>query len=112
MNSIPSKYVSDDGNSERETQPELLADMSGEFSFCKVEEEDVLGLLRNPDTVKTVSPDGISAKLWKMAALGVSSSLTSLFNFCIKHGQILDEWKHAKDTPVPIVSSPESAHNY
>ncbi len=115
FNGFFSKYVSvseDTEGSECEILPDQLADGAGEFIFQKIEEEDVLRLLCSLDTTKAVGLDGISAKLLKMSGPGVSSSLTSLFNFCIESGQMPDEWKHAKVTPVPKVSNPEGAENY
>ena len=46
----------------------------------KVEAEDVLGLLISLDVNKATGSDGISAKLLRTCASGISPNLTSLFN--------------------------------
>ena len=92
--------------------PEKLAGSAGEFDLLKTEEEDVLMMLRTLDTTKAAGVDGISARVLKMAAPGISHSLTSLFNFCLESGQLPDEWKHAKVTPVPKVSMPDTADKF
>jgi len=45
----------------------------------------------------------------KMAAPGISDSVTSLFNVCLESGQMPDEWKLAKVTQV---SSPDSTDKF
>ena len=72
-----------------------------EFSFTRVEEEEVLKLLRGLDVNKAVGVDAISAKLLRIAAPGISASLASLFNHSLESGQIPQEWKSANVTPVP-----------
>ena len=71
-----------------------------EFSFTRVEEEEVLKLLRGLDVNKAVGVDAISAKLLRIAAPGISASLASLFNHSLESGQIPQEWKSANVTPV------------
>ena len=48
-----------------------------EFKFSTIEEEDVLKLLCSLDPNMAVGVDGISAKLLRTAAPGISHSLTS-----------------------------------
>ena len=71
-----------------------------EFSFNKVEEEDVLALLRSLEVNKATGSDGLSAKLLQTCAFGISSSLTSLLNYSLESGQVPQEWKLANITPV------------
>ena len=71
-----------------------------EFKFEKIEEEDVLKLLRGLDVNKAVGLDNIIAKLLRMAAPAISQSLASLFNFSLESGQVAGEWKSARVTPV------------
>ena len=64
------------------------------------------------DTSKDVGMDMVSAKLLKMAAGGISRSLTSLFNFSLESGQIPLEWKAANVTPVPKGGDSELIENF
>jgi len=111
-----SKWVSTssdtDDDAELENLPEKLIKNVGEFSFHKVDEEVVLVLLHSLDPAKATGLDGFSARMLKMAAPGISDSVTSLFNVCLESGQMPDEWKLAKVTPVPKVSSPDSTDKY
>ena len=78
-----------------------LPECGHEFHFKKVEEDEVLRLLRGLDVNKAVGVDAIGAKLLKTAASGIGASLTTLFNHCLERGQISQEWKLANVTPVP-----------
>ena len=83
-----------------------------EFKFEKIEEEDVLKLLRGLDVNKAVGLDNISAKLLRMAAPAISQSLASLFNFSLESGQVAGEWKFARVTPVPKGKNSEGVDNF
>ena len=58
------------------------------FSFKKIDEDDVLTVLRALDTNKAVGVDEISAKLLRITAPSIARSLASLFNFSLEHGQV------------------------
>ena len=83
-----------------------------EFKFEKIEEEDVLKLLRGLDVNKAVGLDNISAKLLRMAAPAISQSLASLFNFSLESGQVAGEWKFARVTLVPKGKNSEGVDNF
>ena len=51
--------------------------------------------LTNLNVKKATGADGISAKLLRMAAPGIATSLTKLFNYSLKTGQIPRDWKAA-----------------
>lgn len=57
-------------------------------------------LLRSLDVNKATEMDGISGKILRMTAPAISRSLMSLYNFSLGTGQIANEWKLAKVTPV------------
>ena len=61
---------------------------------------------------KATGPDGISTKLLKMAALAISHSLTSLFNYSLSQGKFPAAWKEANVTPVPKSGDKHSVNNY
>ena len=56
--------------------------------------------LTNLNVKKATGADGISAELLRMATPGIATSLTKLFNYSLKTGQIPREWKAAHATPV------------
>ena len=56
--------------------------------------------------------DGISAKILRTVAAGISESLTSLFNASLRSGEMPREWKSAHVTPVHKGGDVESAENY
>ena len=66
---------------------------NGEFRFHRIEEEDVLNLLKWVDINKASGVDQIGARVLRMIAEGISHSLTSLFNTILDTGQFLvDRW--------------------
>ena len=69
-------------------------------------------LLHSLDPAKATGLDGHSVRMLKMAAPGISESITWLFNICLESGQMPDEWKYARVTPVSQVSSPDSADKF
>ena len=56
--------------------------------------------LRNLDPNKTIGTEGISGKILRTTAAGISRSLTSLFNGSLRSGEIPKEWKSAHVTAV------------
>ena len=82
-----------------------------QFEFKQIKESDVLKVLRSLDPNKACGADGISAKLLKMVAPGISQGLTCLFNTSLKNGETPQEWKSAHVTPVPKVGDSEAVTN-
>ena len=96
-----------------ETDAHLLVPaVEDDFHFQRIKEEDVLRILKSLDTSKAVGVDMVSAKLLKLAAEGISQSLTSLFNSSLESGQIPLEWKAANVTPVPKGGDSEFIENF
>ena len=56
-------------------------------------------MLRSLDPNKAVGSDEVSAKILRVAAAGISGSLTSLFNYSLESGELPGEWKSAHITP-------------
>ena len=86
--------------------------VADEFRFHRIEEEDVLKLLRRLDIDKAMGMDKISAKILRYAADGIYQSLTSLFNSSLETGRTPSEWKSADVTPVPKVGNTEHVENF
>ena len=73
-----------------------LAPAQTSFKFQRISEETVMKKLLTLDERNATGPDKISAKLLKLVAPSVASSLASLFNYSILSGQFPSEWKEAK----------------
>ena len=89
-----------------------LRGCENEFKFDRVKEEEVLALLRSLDPNKAVGSDEVSAKILRVAAAGISGSLTSLFNYSLESGELPGEWKSAHITPVPKGGDSEVVVSY
>ena len=63
------------------------------FKFHEIAPNDVQLLLQNGNTNKASGIDGISAKILKIAAPFISSSLTLIFNQSILTGVFPNDWK-------------------
>lgn len=68
--------------------------------------------MRNLDPNKAIGTEGISAKILRTTAAGISRSLTSLFNASLRSGEIPKECKLAHVTAVHKGDDAESAVNY
>lgn len=91
---------------------EMVPMCESTFKFDMIEEEDVLKILKGLDSNKAVGVDGISSKLLKTVAGGISRSLTSLFNTSLTSGKVPSEWKSAQVTPVHKGGDSELTGNY
>ena len=80
--------------------------------FHRIEEEDVLNLLKQVDTNKASGVDQIGARVLRMAAEGIIHSLTSLFNTSLDTGQVPVEWKSANIIPIPKSGTSECLDNF
>ena len=75
-------------------------------------EEDVFDLLVSLNVTKSSGPDNISPHMLKFTAGAIAPGLTLLFNKSLKSGVVPKEWKIARITPVPKVSSPKTPDNF
>ena len=64
------------------------------FKFTAISEAEVLKILSRLDISKSTGPDGISARLLKLAAPSISGSLATLFNYSLMSGCMPNEWLH------------------
>lgn len=90
---------------------ENLSSFDSVFRLARIE-EDVLSCLRNLDPNKAIGTEGITAKILRTTAAGISRSLTSLFNASLRSGEIPKEWKSVHVTAVHKGGDAESAVNY
>ena len=75
-------------------------------------EEEVYNMLRTLDVSKSNGHDNISARILKETALSMTSIVTQLFNISIKLGELPDEWKVARVSPIPKSGKSSDPTNY
>ena len=73
---------------------------SNHFHFVPVTVEAVLDGLKSLVVAKASGPDGLAARILKLAAPMIAGSLTTLFNVCLTEGVFPDDWKLANVYPV------------
>ena len=73
---------------------------SSDFDIPSISQKDVAEILLSIPSHKATGDHVISAKLIKIAALGIIPSLTRLLNHCLNTKTFLNVWKVAKVTPV------------
>ena len=86
--------------------------VNARFEFTEIDKETVLHHLTTLNVKKATGVDGISAKLLRMAAPGIATSLTKLFNYSLKTGQIPRDWNATHVTLVHKKDVKELAENY
>ena len=89
-----------------------LPPLDCEFKLERIEEEEVLKLLKSLDVNKVVGLDCISARLLRKTTPAISHSLTSLFHYSLESGSVASEWKLARVTPVPKTRNSEEVNNF
>ena len=75
-------------------------------------EDEVYGLLSTLDVTKANGHDDISAIMLKETAVSITPVITKLFNASIWFGEIPDEWKVARITPIPKGGNASDPGNY
>ena len=75
-------------------------------------EDEVYELLCTLDTTKSSGDDDISARMLKETALSITPVVTQLFNISLKLGEIPDEWKIARVSPIPKSHNKSNPGNY
>ena len=80
--------------------------------FHEIAPNDVQLLLQNVNTNKALGIDGISAKILKIAAPCISSSLTVIFNQFILRGVFPNDWKISKVIPIYKSGAKDEMTNY
>ena len=80
--------------------------------FHEIASNEVQLLLQNMNTNKASGIDGISAKILKIAAPCISSSLTLIFNQSILTGVFPNDWKTSKVIPIYKSEAKDEMTNY
>ena len=80
--------------------------------FHEIAPNDVQLLLQNVNTNKALGIDGISAKILKIAAPCISSSLTLIINQSILTGVFPNDWKMSKVIPIYKSRAKDEMTNY
>jgi len=75
-------------------------------------EDEVYELLCSLDPTKANGHDNISARMLKETALSITPAVTQLFNIFIRLGEIPEEWKTARVTPIPKSRDHSTPENY
>ena len=75
-------------------------------------EDEVYDLLSTLDVTKANGHDDISATMLKKTAMSITPVITELFNTSIRLGEIPDEWKVARITPIPKGGNASDPGNY
>ena len=73
---------------------------SSQFHFVPVTVEAVLDSLNSLVVSKATGPDGLPARILKLAAPMIAGSLSTLFSVCLTEGVFPDDWKLANVHPV------------
>ena len=80
--------------------------------LCTDLEDEVYDLLSNLDVTKANGHDDISATMLKKTAMSITPVITELFNTSIWLGEIPDELKVARITPIPKGGNASDPGNY
>ena len=90
--------------------PEITDDDIPANFLCT--ENKVYDLLCSLDTAKASGHNGISARMLKETALSITPAVTELFNISIRLGEIPDEWKIARISPIPKTNDRSNPGKY
>ena len=71
-----------------------------QFKFNSIMEEDTLKMLQNLPSSNNIDVLGFDSLLLNLSSDVIYSSLTVLFNMSLNTGQIPDDWKKARVTPI------------
>jgi len=91
-----------------------IGDGSSVLSFSHKMKVFHIDLMSNLDITKANGPDDISARMLKETALSITSTpvVTHLFNISITLGELPDEWKMARVSPIPKSGNHSDPGNY
>ena len=88
------------------TGPESL------FTLSEISEYEVFQLLNDLKVSKSTGIDSIPSRVLKISAEIISPSLAWIFNFCIKTGVYIDDWKKAWVVPIYKSENRKKCENY
>ncbi len=94
-------------------QCNALSSVSVQFQIPAITTDQIKKLLQCMPCHKATGLDGIGARVLKVAAPSISSSLARLINHCIETGEFPSKWKSVKVTPIyKGCGSKEDMNNY
>ena len=82
------------------------------FEFTPVNENDVIGIVRNLRNTKSVGLDNISVFVLKLCAHEITPSITYLMNLSLISGQFPKQWKIAKIIPIHKSGDKDTPSNF
>ena len=90
--------------------PPVNSEGSCDSILCS--EEEVYNLLCSLDTTKSNGDDDISAIMLHNTAFSITEAVTNMFNTSISLGELPDEWKVSRFTPIPKHGDRTNPSNY
>ena len=90
--------------------PKIVPHECPENFLCSA--DAVYELLCSLDPTKANGHDDISARMLKETALSITPAVTQLFNISVRLGEIPEEWKTARVTPIPKSRDHSTPENY
>ena len=82
------------------------------FEFQSITVDQVFKLLQSLDSRKATGLDGVSSRLIKAGAASLAYPLTSLFNLSLSTGEVPQQWKTSRVTPLFKEGSRTEVNNY
>ena len=82
------------------------------YGSIQCSEDEVYNLLCSLDTSKSNGDDDISAVMLRNTALSITEAVTKIFNISISLGELPDEWKVSRVTPIPKNGDRTNPSNY
>ena len=94
------------------TNPRLSNSLTNSLANIDFTPEDVLDILLSMDITKAMGLDGLPNYLLKYCAISLYEPLYHLFNLCITHSYLPNEWKIHKVIPIHKSGDKNSVKNY
>ena len=82
------------------------------FVFSQISQINVATSLKRPKVSKATGMDSIPAKILKMSANIIASSLTAILNLSLNSGIYIDAWKKSRVTPIFKSEDRQKCENY
>lgn len=87
-------------NSDQSLNENCHAFTPEKFKISKISVYNAVSTLQSQKACKSTGMDKIPAKILKLLASIISPSLTHIFNLSLTTGICVDDWKHARVTPI------------
>ena len=97
---LAAEYEEESNNSAQTTNDNINSFPCAQFKFSPILVDNVASTLRGLKANKTTGLDKIPPKILKLSASIIAPSLTYIFNLSLATGIYIDDWKHARVTPI------------